>query len=39
MEQKVSGFRVGFNAVRRNKMTNIFVIFLFMVLIASIFAT
>jgi ribose transport system permease protein len=38
MEEKVSGFRTALNAVRRNKMTNIFIIFLVMVVIASIFA-
>lgn len=38
MEQKVSKFRLAFNAVRRNKLTNIFLIFLLMVAVASIFA-
>ena len=38
MEQKVSKFKLAFNAVRRNKLTNIFLIFLLMVAFAAIFA-
>lgn len=37
MEQ-VSKFRIIFNAIKRNKMTNIFLIFIFMIVIASIFS-
>lgn len=37
MEQKVSKFRLAFNAVRRNKLTNIFLVFLLMIAIAAIF--
>ena len=37
MEQ-VSKFRNIFNAIKRNKMTNIFLIFVFMIVIASIFS-
>lgn len=38
MEQEVSRFKQGFNAVRRNKLTNIFLIFLLMVAFAAIFS-
>lgn len=38
MEQKVSKARLAFNAVRRNKLTNIFLIWLALIVFASIFA-
>ena len=39
MEQRVSKSRLAFNAIRRNKLTNIFLVWVFMIVIASIFAT